>query len=200
MYGKPYPKETRMRILGTTEQTTAKIAINDLNLPITVTEFRQIFSTLLKQRLADLSLMPGAERLLRHLHEHNIPIALGTSSSKEMAELKMTKHRELFDLFHHYVYGSTDPDVINGKPAPDIFVVAGKRFPDNPKPENCLVFEDAPNGVRAATLAGMQTVMVPENFVAPELRQEATVVINSLEDFQPEIFGLPKFKDTKSNH
>lgn len=115
MYGKPYPKETRMRILGTTEQGTAKIAINDLNLPLTVTEFRQIFSELLRQRLGDLQLMRGAERLIRHLHEHNIPIALGTSSSKEMAEFKMTNHRELFDLFHHYVYGSTDPDVKQGK-------------------------------------------------------------------------------------
>lgn len=44
----------------------------------------------------------------------------------------------------------------------------------------------------------MQTVMVPEKFVASELRKEATVVINSLEDFQPEYFGLPKFKNTKT--
>jgi len=198
MYGKPYPKEVRMRILGTTEQLTAKIAVTELQLPITVTKFRELFSAYLRRRLADLSLMRGAERLIRHLHEEKIPFALATSSSKEMAELKMTSHAELFNLFNHRVYGSTDPDVINGKPAPDIFLVAGKRFPDRPKPENCLVFEDAPNGVRAATLAGMQSVMVPEHFVGQELRQEATIVINSLEDFQPEYFGLPPFKTTKS--
>lgn len=57
----------------------------------------------------------------------------------------------------------------------------------------CLVFEDAPNGVRAACLAGMQSVMVPDSAVAEELRQEATVVIDSLENFQPELFGLPPF-------
>lgn len=198
MFGKPYPKETRMRILGTTEQMTAEIAINDMNLPITVAEFRKIFSHLLEDRLNDLSLLRGAERLLRHLHQNNIPIALATSSSKEMAELKMSNHAELFNLFHHRVYGSTDPDVITGKPAPDIFLVAAKRFPDQPTGKSCLVFEDAPNGVRAATLAGgMQTVMVPEKFVAEELRQEATIVLNSLEDFQPELFGLPPFKSSK---
>lgn len=198
MFDKPYPKETRMRILGTTEQMTAEIAIRDLNLPITIDEFRNLFSQILRTRLSDLALLRGAERLLRHLHAHNIPIALATSSSKEMAELKMSSHAELFNLFHHRVYGSTDPDVITGKPAPDIFLVAGKRFPNRPKSINCLVFEDAPNGVRAATLAGMQSVMVPEKFVGPELRKEATIVINSLEDFQPEYFSLPAFKTAKA--
>lgn len=199
MFGKPYPKQTRMRILGTTEQMTASIAINDMDLPVTVAEFRELFSGLLRERLSDVPFLRGAERLLRHLHQHNIPMALATSSSQEMAELKMSRHAEIFSLFHHNVYGSTDPDVIIGKPAPDIFLVAAKRFPEHPTGKQCLVFEDAPNGVRAAVLAGgMQTVMVPEKFVAEKLRLEATIVLNSLDDFQPELFGLPPFKGSKA--
>lgn len=76
----------------------------------------------------------GAERLIRHLHKKNVPFALATSSSKEMAEIKMSRHMEIFNLFNHRVYGSTDPDVKIGKPAPDIFLVACKRFADKPKP------------------------------------------------------------------
>lgn len=150
---------------------------------------------------------------MKHLHTNAIPFALATSSSKEIAEIKMANHTEFFDLFHHKVMGSTDPDVKVGKPAPDIFLVAARRFPDKPDPANvrsnvvkasneifkiiyfsqCLVFEDAPNGVRAACLAGMQSVMVPDKMVAEELRKEATIVIDSLDDFQPELFGLPPF-------
>lgn len=136
LFGKPYPHDVRIKVLGTTEQLMAKIAVTSLNLPITTAEFHHLFTMLSVHRFRDLELLDGAKRLLLHLHKHEVPIALATSSSLEMAELKMTNHRELFSLFHHKVMGSTDKDVKHGKPAPDIFLVAGRRFPDKPKPEN----------------------------------------------------------------
>lgn len=49
------------------------------------------------------------------------------------------------------------------------------------------------NGVRAARAAGMQVVMVPDPRIDKSLTEEATIVLRSLEDFRPEIFGLPPF-------
>lgn len=77
----------------------------------------------------------GAERLVRHLHEHNIPIALATSSGTDSVEVKTKNHQEVFNLFHHKVMGSSDAEVKEGKPAPDIFLVAASRFPDKPSPD-----------------------------------------------------------------
>lgn len=193
-YGKDYPQEVRLKVLGTTEPMTIKIVVEDLQLPVSEEEFKQQFEEMCRQRFTKVEMLKGAERLIRHFHDTKIPFCLATSSSQEMGELKQSANKHLFDLFQHKVYGSTDPEVKNGKPAPDIFLVAAKRFALKPEPSECLVFEDAPNGVTAARSAGMQCVMVPDEMVEPERRKAATVVLKSLEEFQPEMFGLPPFK------
>ena len=104
------------------------------------------FSTTKKYRLLKLktfyyyllrSHFSGAERLLRHLHSKGVPIALATSSSRENYELKTQRHKHVFELFHHIVTGSSDPEVKKGKPAPDIFLICASRFPSPaPQPSN----------------------------------------------------------------
>ena len=56
------------------------------------------------------------------------------------------------------------------------------------------MLEDAPNGVQGAIAANMQVVMVPADYISDELKSRATLAIKSLEDFKPELFGLPPFK------
>lgn len=55
------------------------------------------------------------------------------------------------------------------------------------------MFEDAPNGCKAAKSAGMQVVMVPDSHVTEDQKKDATVVLDTLLDFKPELFGLPPF-------
>jgi beta-phosphoglucomutase-like phosphatase (HAD superfamily) len=50
-------------------------------------------------------------------------------------------------------------DVARGKPAPDVYLLAAERL--GLPPAQCLVLEDAPNGVAAAKAAGMKCVAVP---------------------------------------
>jgi beta-phosphoglucomutase-like phosphatase (HAD superfamily) len=49
-------------------------------------------------------------------------------------------------------------DVANGKPAPDLFLLAAQRM--GARPGDCIVFEDAPLGIEAARRAGMPAVAV----------------------------------------
>lgn len=194
-FGKDYPLDVRMKVMGTQAEKSAEIVITHLSLPLAVPEFLKLQSKIVRKKFASIDLMDGAERLLRHLHETEVPFCLATSSGKEMAELKMSNYPDLFKLFAHRVMGPSDAEVKEGKPAPDIFLVAAARFKDKPNPQKCLVFEDSPNGVRAGKLAQMQTVMVPDKIVSIEQRAEATIVLDSLLQFQPELFGLPKFRN-----
>lgn len=191
-----YAYDFKVQLMGLQSYDVANRVVERYNLTITADDYVYQNRSIAEEWMPSVDFLPGAERLLRHLHKHNIPIALATSSSKEMYDVKTVRHQELFDLFWHKVYGSSDPEVKNGKPAPDIFLTCARRFKGvAPKPEDCLVFEDAPNGVQAACSAGMQSIMIPEDYVPEDMRKKATLVLNSLEEFKPELFGLPPFDD-----
>ncbi|XP_061728177.1 pseudouridine-5'-phosphatase-like isoform X1 [Cydia pomonella] len=193
-FGKKYTYELKISLMGSQMHETADMIIKGLDLPMTRDEFIEASKKEFAALFPDTEVLPGVRRLIEHLHNNNIPIGLATSSSIESYELKTKKrHQQLFSLFPYKTFGSSDPEVKKGKPFPDIFLVAASRFPDNPAPEQCLVFEDAINGVKAARAAGMQVVMVPDAKLDRSYTKEATLVLNSMEEFKPELFGLPPF-------
>ncbi|CAK1545586.1 unnamed protein product [Leptosia nina] len=192
-YGKEFTFSLKCKIMGQQSKEFAESIIEALELPLSVNEFlietRKIFNDLFPLS----TVLPGVERVIRHLSSCKIPIGLATSSSQETYDLKTKNHTELFDLFTYKTLGSSDPSVKRGKPHPDIFYAAAAKFPEKPEPQNCLVFEDSINGVKAAHAAGMQVVLVPDPRLDRTLVSEATLIIDSMEDFKPELFGLPSF-------
>ncbi|KAF8315941.1 Haloacid dehalogenase-like hydrolase, partial [Clavulina sp. PMI_390] len=143
-------------------------------------------------------LMPGVERLLKHLKASNIPIAVATSSTREKMGLKAKNHQEVFALFGSHITCGDDPEIKNGKPAPDLFLAARAKFvEDVPDVKTCLVFEDALNGVEAAQRARMHTIWVPDPnlraLARPEGFIEPTETIGSMQEFDPSKYGMPGF-------
>ncbi|XP_031344199.1 pseudouridine-5'-phosphatase-like isoform X1 [Photinus pyralis] len=193
-HGKQYTNAIRVKLLGSPDTDAARICVSEMQLPITKSQFLTEFRQRSKVFLASCPFMPGAENLIKHLSQNKVPIAVATSSSKDSANLKTAKYKDTFNLFSHIVTGGSDPEVKHGKPSPDIFLVCASRFADSPDPQKCLVFEDAPNGVLAATEAGMQCVMVPDEHITTEQTRQATQVLKSLTDVKLELFGLPPLK------
>lgn len=119
--------------------------------------------------------IPYADDFIKHLKENNIPLALATSSRR--AKMKMVM--EAVDLLSYFDVVVAGEDVIDGKPAPDIFLKAASLL--GVDPENCIVFEDAANGVKAAKNANMKCVALASEHTA-DLLGEADVVIDSFKD------------------
>lgn len=120
-------------------------------------------------------------------------MCVATGSHKLHFALKTQNHGEIFALMHHVVMGD-DPEVKKGKPSPDIFLAAAKRFEGTIDPSKILVFEDAPSGVAAAKNAGMSVVMVPDAQLDVSHQKEADQVLTSLSDLDPSGWGLPPFE------
>lgn len=58
-FNKPYPWETRMRVLGTTEMKCCQICVDDLKLPCDAKEFHRRYTKLGHELLGDCDLLPG---------------------------------------------------------------------------------------------------------------------------------------------
>jgi len=195
-YGKVYTNEVKRSVMGTTNHDAAKGICKALDLPMTPEQFQAEMEKYYEAMFPLSELMPGVEKLINHLHDNNIPFAIATSASKHSYDLKTKNHQALFAKFHHVVAGSSDPEVVKGKPAPDIYLICAGRFPDKPSPDKILVFEDATNGVKAGLAAAMQVVWVPDERFGFSVNDnsDATQIMKSIVEFRPEDFGLPPYK------
>lgn len=84
-----------------------------------------------------------------------VPMAIATGGSRMVAE-KTLQVLGLSDLFDEVV---TADDVTNGKPDPEVYLLAAERIGIDPT--LCVAFEDAAPGIVSAQQAGMQVVAVP---------------------------------------
>lgn len=100
---------------------------------------------------------PGLGECLAGLGQRGIPLALATSSPREVVEVYLAHIPEMRGAFHAVVCGT---DVEHGKPAPDIFLLAARKL--GIVPERCLGVEDSRNGLVGLKAAGIPAVMIPD--------------------------------------
>ena len=189
-YGKPFPRQVRSRVAGRTALDTARIITESLDLPLTPEAYTEERKAMIYGLYPDAQPLPGAVNLTKHLATQGIPQAVATSSSRQPFRLKITHHQDWFSVFDCIVVGD-DPELQQGKPAPDIFLIAAQRMDANP--QNCLVFEDAIAGMEGAIAAGMSVVVVPNPEIDRHHYDRADAIIDSLADFDPQVWGLPGF-------
>ena len=136
-----------------------------------------------RQKLAvHVPVKEGVHEILAFFKEKGMPIAVASSSLPGQIEANL-KNAGIKTYFAEIISGT---EVEHGKPAPDIFLLAARRI--GCAPQECFVFEDSENGVKAGFAAGCATFMVPD-LIEPssEIRQYCTRICRNLTEAQREI-------------
>ncbi|THU72256.1 hypothetical protein C4D60_Mb04t10180 [Musa balbisiana] len=189
-HGKSLDAAMEEKRLGKMHKESAAAIVQDYGLPMTPEEFSEAIMPLFQERWPQAKALPGVNRLIKHLHNHETPVALASNSIRKHIEIKISYQQGWKESFSVILGGD---DVSHGKPSPDIFLEAAKRL--GVDISKCLVIEDSLVGVRGAKDAGAKVVAVPSLQGQDENYSIANCLLHTLLEFQPELWGLPAFED-----
>ena len=114
-----------------------------------------------------LRIYEGAAELLIQLKQYGIHCILASSADQTKIQTNLNVAGIHENLFSAIISGE---DVDRKKPAPDIYLTAARKV--NIPPINCVVVEDALNGIKAAKAAGMKCIAVATTFDRQMLQEE----------------------------
>jgi beta-phosphoglucomutase-like phosphatase (HAD superfamily) len=124
-------------------------------------------------------LRPGVERLLGEARAEGLTLAIATTTTPVNFQslIESTLGAAALDWFA--VIGAGDC-VDNLKPAPDVYLWSLDRL--GLEPSRCLAFEDSANGLKAATAAGLATIVTPCPYTKNHDFTGALVVQDNLDE------------------
>jgi len=144
----------------------------DLNLERLSDEKDMIVLENLKEEAA--SLFSGVKKFLELLKENSVKLALATSATQKTAVLLGI---EIMPFFDAKIFAE---NVGRGKPDPEIFLKAAEKL--DLKSEDCIVFEDAEIGIKAAKTGGFLCI-AKDNNLGQDL-SKADLVIKEYNPFE----------------
>lgn len=127
----------------------------------------------------DYSYIYGFEMFIADLRKQNVKTAVVTSSNQLKMESVYRQHPEFKLLFDAIL---TSEDFEYSKPHPDCYLKAAARF--SAKPEECVVYEDSFNGLKAGRAAGMRVVGLATTNSAEDIAPLCDSVIENYAHFK----------------
>ena len=156
--GHPISEELYVELIGRSRVAGEKILAEAFGAAFRWKDFRAACARSEAAAFADRlpAMKPGLQELLDLLEERGIAKAVATSTERHMAEMQLSG----LGLLARFNVVATGDEVVHGKPAPDLFLLAAGRL--GVEPPLCLVLEDSEAGVMAAHRAGMRVYCVPD--------------------------------------
>jgi HAD superfamily hydrolase (TIGR01509 family) len=124
------------------------------------------------------SILPGVIDYLQEAKQLGLKLSIASSSPHSWVDTH-AKRLGIFDYFDTVICAD-DVGVGRTKPNPDLFLLALDRL--RVRKNEAIVFEDSPNGVRAARSAGIFVVAVPNSVTSQLSIENANLTLTSLAD------------------
>ncbi len=181
--GHEYTQELCNAVMGRPPKFCFELFKERFDLPETWQELQEESEDLFLRFLDDgFSTMPGLDELLSFLESRNIPKGICTSSAIRVVD-EVLRRKEMKPRFQFVL---TAEDIVHGKPNPEIYQKAAKKF--NVDPVTMLVLEDSVAGSRAARDAGAVSVVVLADHNRDGDFQAAHAIVDSLDS--PTVLAL----------
>jgi len=177
-FGYDLPADLQKNIEGMAFKDTAVYFKTHFDIPLSLEEIMQTWNEMAFYKYThEIGFKPGAIDFLKFLKKKNIPTAICTSNSKELATA-VAKSLSITPYVNEII---TSCEVGCGKPAPDIYLEAARRVGVDPK--DCLVFEDVIAGITAGKRAGMKVCAMEDDFSKMTREEKKALADYYLEDY-----------------
>lgn len=163
-FGYRIPQEVVVKTIGISSEKARAVMIEEYGEEFPYDKIRDQFRLLVKREIDKHGVpkKPGLDFLLERLCAAKIPMSLATSSRRATA-LDMLERAGIISKFTAITGGD---EVANGKPAPDIFLLAAEKI--GIPPNDCIGFEDSPAGLRGLHAAGIRSIFIKDVIEPPQ--------------------------------
>jgi HAD superfamily hydrolase (TIGR01509 family) len=146
----------------------------------TIDRLHEIKTAAYEQAVQDgeVAMRPGVLALLSAAHEANLQLAIATTTSPVNISA-LLRQAIGADWRHYFVVIEDASTAPRKKPDPSVYLQTLARL--SLQARQCVAFEDSENGLRAATSAGLGTIVTPNSFTAGHNFEGALRVLPDLQ-------------------
>lgn len=180
-YGFPFPLESWAQIIGGTGASMFDAAVHLQSLlsdPVDLDMLKSRQNDISHSLVDEQTVMPGVMDYLHDAKRLGLKLAIASSSPHTWVDTH-AKRLGIFDYFDKVICAD-DVGAGRTKPNPDLFLMALDQL--KVRKNEAIVFEDSPNGVRAARSAGIFVVAVPNPVTSLLSIENANLTLRSLAD------------------
>ena len=175
-FDKIMTEEIRMKMMGRKPIESLRLFVKELDIPMDPAELLEKRNDVMREKLKnDLVPMPGLTHIIDTFHG-KLKLAVCTGAQEEFLDIVVDQ----LGIRDKFAVLQNSDDIENGKPHPEIYLKTCQRL--GLPPGECIVLEDALNGVLAGKRAGCYVIAVPTEYTKDQDFEAADFIADSLFD------------------